>query len=530
MTTRKGNHQPRLPPRYSSKKREIAMASLLDLPLELLGQIVQETIPVDFEATALCCKTLFAASAPFQARYNQRRKRFRDFTFSERTHEKPEDAEESESEEYWDEITRTTGIQITTTRGLLEQIALDPTLPQYIQSIDLRGAEESEGSDGEEALSSLEGEVPESLRDLVSTSPFIEAYGRTPEYWIEQIRLSTYEADVFLLTLLAHVREISLPHRWDDLQPDSHPRDSDRSNKHLWSVLNEITHRANHPEEFPGASLSMLSVLQPSRESGYEEGSPLTPYEPFLAINSVSEVNLTSCIFNDDGYTGISFDPKVESYSKSLRKLNLTSCVSGAAELEKLLSRIPNLEILHYSHETKWHGCGYFWNIGGFLDTVQKTCSKTLKKLSVTAMTKWGNIGPTLEDLTHFKKLATLELDVIMLCGPSYDPSMRLEEGDEIDASGPPAWPKLGNMLPASIKRFNLYLDLFADDRLECISHLIEGLPDARAERLPHLKKLFLYVSVDSDSKIPDAAREVLNAAKETGFSILQFGTRKPLL
>jgi hypothetical protein len=46
--------------------------------------------------------------------------------------------------------------------------------------------------------------------------------------------------------------------------------------------------------------LSKLSTVQPSRDSGYEESSPLTPFLPFLAINSVSEVSLRSYIFKDD--------------------------------------------------------------------------------------------------------------------------------------------------------------------------------------------------------------------------------------
>lgn len=502
------------------------MPSLLDLPLELLTQIIQETIPADFEAAALSCKTLFAASAPFRAQYAIRRKRFRNFTFSRKVEDSVEGAEESDSSEYWDEITKDTGIRIRTTRELLEQIALDHSLARYIQPIDLR--QSADDQEDEEVIKSLEAEVPETLRNLVLTSPFIEAFGGDPDDWIGGIQWSTVDAAVFLLTLLPQVRKVALPPRWDELNPFNKRNTS--SNERMWPVLKLITYRANHLEEFPDAPLSMLSVVQPSRDIGYEERSPLTPFVPFLAINSVSDVSLRSCIFKDDGYTGIAFDPIVECYSTNLRKLTLESCVAGPEELSQLLSRIPNLEILEFSHETKWHGCGHNWNIGAFLDTVQNICAKTLKELSVTIINHWGNKGATLVDMTRFQKLAALELDVDMLCGPPYDPSMRDLEWDDFESAGSPAWPKLTDMLPASIEGFELYLNTFTDDHLKCISHLIEGLSDARVTKLPHLDKLSLFVSLHGGPTIPDVALEALNAAKRSGFSILEMGTCTPLL
>ncbi|KAE8386259.1 hypothetical protein BDV23DRAFT_7356 [Aspergillus alliaceus] len=491
------------------------MPSLLDLPMELLVQIIQETIPVDFEAAALSCKAMFAASAPFRAQYTRQRKRFRNFRFSRKVEENPEGAEEPGLGDHWDEITQETGIKIVTTRELLEQIALDPSVAQYIRFIDLREHEEDE-----EAINALDAEVPRTLRDLVLTSPFIEAVRGNPDDWIGGIKVSGLDADVFLLTLLPQVREIALRPRWDEI---------DLCNERLSSVLNLVTHRANHPEAFPDAPLSRLSVVHPSRDMGYEEKSPLTPFVPFLAINSVSEVYLGSCVLKDDGYTGFAFVPMVECYSANLRKLSLEFSVAGPEELSQLLSRIPNLEIFEFSHETKWHGCGHNWNVGAILDTVQDTCAKTLKELSVTTYTDWGDIGATLVDMTRFQKLAVLELDVAMLCGPPYDPSMRDLEGDELESVGSPAWPKLIALLPASIEKFNLYLSTFDEDHLKCISHLIEGLSDARTTKLPHLDNLSLYVRMDS-LRIPDMALEILDAAKRSGFSILKFATSTPLL
>ncbi|KAJ5164933.1 uncharacterized protein N7500_006763 [Penicillium coprophilum] len=413
-----------------------------------------------------------------------------------------------------------------TTRGLLEEIARDHSVAQYIQSIDLR--EPGDEEEDEEVSNSLEAEVPETLKNLVLMSPFLEAFKGNHVDWIEGIRWSTVYADVFLLTLLSQVRKVALHPRWDELHPFDH---SNLTNERLWPVLEQIMHRANHVEEFPDAPLSMLSVVEPARDYGYEERSPLTPFVPFLAINSVSDVSLCSCIFNDDGYTGMAFDPLVECYSTKLRKLSIDASIAGPHELSQLLSRIPNLEIFEFSHETKWHGCGHNWNVAAFLDVVQNVCAKTLKKLSVTISTCWGNKGATLVDMTHFQKLAELELDIDMLCSPPYDPSMiDVEWGEFESVGGSPAWPKLTDMLPTSIEAVSLYLNTFSDDHLKCITHLIDGISDARVTTLPRLDKLSLFVRMDSVPTIPDVALQSLNDAKRSGFSIMELGKSVPLL
>jgi hypothetical protein len=95
-----------------------------------------------------------------------------------------------------------------TTRELLEQIALDPSVVRYLQSIDLR--QPGDYQEDEEVINSLEAEVPETLRNLVLTSPFTEAFRGTPDDWIEGIRWSAIDADGFLLTLLSEVRKVAL--------------------------------------------------------------------------------------------------------------------------------------------------------------------------------------------------------------------------------------------------------------------------------------------------------------------------------
>ncbi|KAJ5289154.1 hypothetical protein N7478_002184 [Penicillium angulare] len=510
------------------------MRSLLDLPPELLLHIIHYTIPVGFEATALSCKTTFAASARFQSQYNLRRKRFRNFHFSRKLEKPPGSTTQSESGESWDEITQQTGICITTTRALLEHIAQDPSVPDYIQSIDLTGHGDHKDED---VHNLLRLEIPETLKDLVRASPIIHDVGCNPDDWMGGIQFSLIDADIFLLTLLSQVQSLALRPSWDDLNPtyDSFYRSviPDHSN-HSWSVLKRITHWANRPKQFPHAPLSKLSTIQPCFDSGYEEKCSMTVYAPFLAIESVSEVFLTSMIFFDDGYTGIAFEPIVNCYSTNLRKLVFKTSVAGCKELEKLLSRIPNLEIFEFSHETKWHGCGFDWNPAAFLDTVQDVCANNLKELSVVVddPSQWPE-GPevVLTDMTRFEKLAVLEMDVDMLCGTQYDKSMQYTDYlDEFDYTGEAVFPKLVEILPASIEEVKLRLNAFEDEDLECISHLVEDLAGSRDIKLPNLKKLSLFVCVEGVLTLPKKARNRLGAAKRCGFLILKPGSLVPLL
>ena len=508
------------------------MPSLLDLPTELLVEIVQNTIPVDFEATALSCKTLFAASAPFLARYTTRRARYRNFVFSSPVEgkDRPEGADEDGSPQ--------TGTCIRTTRGLLEKIAIDPSIAHYIQSIDLSGhedEEEEEDDEDDEEQQSRAPEVPETLRNLVLTSPFIKDDAGDPEEWIEGIQNSTVDADIFLLTLLPQLRTMALRLCWDEVDhayslsgPDSARR---------WPVLKKITHQANRPREFADAPLSKLSALRPFLDSDYEEKCALTPLTPFLVINSVSQVSLSSCILLDDGYTGSAFESIFKCYSTNLRKLSLNSSVAGKEELSRLLSLIPNLEILEFSHQTKWHGCGYWWNFGAFLYTVQNICHKTLKELSLTYTDPVSEnpAGATLMDMTRFEKLAVLSLSAEMLCGPPYDPSKGDLESDGEEARkafGSPGWPRLIEMLPASIEKFNLHVCGYEDEDLKCISHLVRGLVRFRATRLPRLNQLTLFVHTDrlEETPTPKDALKVLRLAKDSGFSVLDSVTSKPLV
>ncbi|KAJ5115982.1 hypothetical protein N7456_000330 [Penicillium angulare] len=505
------------------------MLSLLDLPPEILSLIIQHTIPIGFEAIALSCKTTYAASAHFQSQYHLRRKRFRNFKFSHEIGKSPGIIPEPDSAECWDEVTQETGICITTARGLLEHIAQDLSVAEYIHLIELNLDEYEED---ENVQNSLRPEIPETLKELVRKSPIISAVGGNPEDWMEGIRYSIIDADIFLLTLLSQVRGLALRQMWNDLDPDYNRDISEKP--HLWPVVNKISEWANNPTEFPHAPLSKLSIIHSYAPSGYEEKVSLTPYTPFMAINSVSEVDLTSAVLLDDGYTGYAFNPRWDSYSPNLRKLVLNASVAGPEEIEQLLSRIPNLEIFEFSHETKWHGCGFNWNPAFFLDTVQDVCAGTLKELSVFVQdpSQWPE-GPevVLMDMTRFEKLAVLELDVDMLCGTKYDKSMQYDgvepEDDEEDVG--PAWPKLVEMLPASIEEVKLRLNSFMDEDLECISHTVEGLEDSRATKLPHLKKLGLFVCAQDDP-LPEKALESLGAAKRCGFSIWKSFSSVPLL
>ncbi|KAH8703178.1 hypothetical protein BGW36DRAFT_457508 [Talaromyces proteolyticus] len=515
------------------------MPLLLDLPIELLDRIVEETIPEDFEAVALSCKLLYSVSTHFLKKYNPRRKRFRNFAFSRKV---------NRSKAGWDHVSNDTGFVVPDSRELLERIAAEPELVRYIRAIDLKWPEEeeeegySDGSNGEENERNDESpaepdeRVPlsDTLKQLVYTYPLLQEFDQDLEDWIHAIELATHPADedeaevyaeCLLLTMLSNLQKISLPRIWGHKMDPEDSRDSPGV-KALEPILKYLVHRANNPEQFPDSPLSKLKIVNLTTGIGYEEKYALTAFTSFLAINSVSEVCLSNCIFKDDGYTGSTFQPLFNSYSHNLRKLELMASVAGPSELSELLLRIPNLQIFHFAHETKWHGCGHDWNVGAFFATVQEHCAETLQELSVCIIEQYGGQGTTLYDMTRFQKLSLLDMEIRMLCGPAYNPSLRHDEEEDLPKRS--SWPRLVEMLPASIKKLNLYLNDFKDEKPDCLSHIFQGFKENREANLPHLQEVTLFSPIVKQPKPPANVRRALQAVGDSGVSIVETQNRWP--
>jgi len=502
---------------------------LLNLPAEILQKVVGLTIPNDFENVAVSCRILHAASTPFVATHNQRRKRFRDFKYSVVTWIDPnlpatddEGRQESTgqpSQELnlihggWDDaVTVATGIAVETVLDLLRHIAEEPAVARYIRSADFSTdvstrVAQMDRDFGHRRCALGAGPSDAKLSELVRASTYLHEAGVDTETWLEAMvkQSETMEKslhlDVFLLTLLPDIVTLTPTHQWKFYRSESASSD-------LQSVLDVIVRRANDVS-LPDASLARLQVVYPFCRGGYDTRIPLECNTPFLALDSLREFQAGSCIALDDGYTGISFDPSYERYGKNLEKIALESCIIGGNELRMLLSRTPNLKLLYLNHEVKWHGCGCNWDVGASICTIMDQVGATLESLHIAA-NDLNSYGTTLMDMTDFRKLKHLVMDLDMLKGLEYDRVNGEPDDDDPPIEGGPI-PRLVDLLPRSAELVHIYSIGGSVKHFE-FSKLFDGLVQEHRSKLPNLRSLSFTIPEKRSNELVNLMWEVKTA------------------
>ncbi|KAI1337697.1 hypothetical protein F5Y15DRAFT_417836 [Xylariaceae sp. FL0016] len=445
---------------------------LLDLPAELIQRIIKETIPETFETVRLVCRTLNGAASLFLKQYLERRLRFRHIVIPGETHHHRVNSDNNAA-----------ATSFTSMDELLWCIAQDPVIARYIQTADFKGHRDQNTD-----LAAYE--VNDQVRDLVHQSPYLSEAGVDPDAWLSHMSL-THDREgyiqIFLLTLLPNVTTLAPGRFWSDWFEDkiAHPKRR---------VMDAIVRKANSAS-INGASLSKLENLHPWAGSGYEdERWSLTACSHFMALNSLRNLHAGSVIARDDGYTGIPFRPLYGSFSPNLETIELFSSVMGRAEIVTLLQRTRNLQHFRLAHETKWHGCGYNWDVGASIAAIQDWVGNSLEELSITIEGfDINSEGTTLTDMTGFRKLKTLEIDLCLLCGPAYNKkTARPEEDDDDPPSGEPAMIRLIDVLPPTIESVSIHnLGLVMDEgQRKVLRKLIEGLDVNNCEQLPNLKSV----------------------------------------
>ena len=500
--------------------------NILDLPIECLQKILQQTLPEGFESASLSCKAMHAASAYFIEGHNLRKRRFGNFLWSEARPEGKHkvDSTQPVPDEWWDKASQESGYIIPGPRELLEAIAEEPLVGRYIRTIKMADSSSMyyyyDDEDDEDYLYWTLPQTPISdrLREFVRASPDIAAVGGDPEVWIhafdtggaerdasghcyvneydddENFRLKWYES--FLLTLLPNVTTIQLPEWW---YYGFFSDEGEHYRREFMPLREHIVKRAND-SSIPDASLSHLSVILPVKGHGYECKESLEIHALFNGIQSLRELYHGGVVALDDVYTGIEFNPTDHEWSRHIEIIELVGVVIGESELDRLLSlanKGSTLRVFHLGYEVKYHGCGLYWDAGALLAVVQRHCADSLEELMVTQISgsqDGGCCGSTLVDMTKFRKLKFIELDIEMLCGPAYDPENPVDLYNDCENLGDPAWPALVDLLPRSIQKVNIRVRSPMGDNTECITRLFMNFEAERSTKLPNLEEITLFV------------------------------------
>ena len=170
--------------------------SLLQLPNELIQEIIKQILPDGFESLALTCKELHSICKPFIPYHNSLCKEFGHFTYRKRSNR---------------------SFKIRSSIEFLLRIAVEPVVALYVREADLqadglfkhRGSHEHVAEDRWDAL-----------YRLLENSQHIQEANLSCEIFYGQIEADYEEgcysqlAAAFLLTLLPNTRCLTLPTKY----------------------------------------------------------------------------------------------------------------------------------------------------------------------------------------------------------------------------------------------------------------------------------------------------------------------------
>ncbi|KAF2275253.1 uncharacterized protein EI97DRAFT_379811 [Westerdykella ornata] len=454
---------------------------LLQLPGEVLDEIIDFAVPDGLENFALSCKLIYARASS-QIFHHNRRTRIGRYA-----------------------------AQPSNDRGkpllLLFEISRDPSVADYIDVLNLRNPNPDDNASGSTQLTDefrMEEEAMDGIKNMVTQSAWLESAGVNVEDWWDAMMDEDETVDdeddfegvpctvVSLLSQLPNLRSLQLPETWVQFRPESALTDRERQ---LLYVLDALVAYSNAGAKGVGRPLQHLETLLPFSPSGYEARAALQSVEPFLALKGLRELFGVALIAVDDSYTGIPFRWRSDHAISSLRRIELAHCCIDADGISEFLSRTPQLEIFRYSHETKWHGCEHDWNAGAFIGAIARHCGATITEMAITIDEMYGDIINGASSFLAFNNLRTLEVDVQIFCGPPLESGQRRGLAAMVP-DGETPWtehdiPCIASMLPPSIEHMVINTD-FPQSEAQALRSLLKNIPQQQAERLPQLQTVII--------------------------------------
>ncbi|KAF1968017.1 hypothetical protein BU23DRAFT_558866 [Bimuria novae-zelandiae CBS 107.79] len=449
--------------------------SFLGLPAEIIDAILDLSLPFGIEGLSLVCKAIHGRATLQIERHNELKRRW------------------SRANNYG------TG-RLDDTLGILDAIAREPLVAEYIETLDLWDERALSDEDSDILDFRLDPDAMARVKDLVTSAPFLIKAGVDTEAWwdriIEEEGSRTDEDNtsvsctiITLLGLLPNLQCLRLDPGWQNFAPDLEEYGLPLAG------LQSIIDRARQADSFRPRALSQVRTILPFMHPGYDERAPLQSVQPFLELGSISELYLISAVAVDDGYTGYPFQWRTPTLATQLTRIELASCCIDADGIGELVRHTPNLTVFKYSHENKWHGCEHDWNAGAFVETIARHCGSTVTELAITIDELFGDIINGVSSLLSFPRLEYLEVDLRVFRGPPVESGQQLGENFTVP-EGAARWteddiPCIGSMLPESIREAQINTN-FHDPDERALASLLKNLRTQRLERLHRLERCII--------------------------------------
>jgi hypothetical protein len=440
----------------------------LSLPPEIIDVILDLSLPSGIEGLGLVCKAIHGRAQSQISRHNALRRE-------------------------WKHANNYRTGRLDDTLGILNVIAINPLVAEYIEHLDLwdeRGLDEEETEllDFRDDVGALKR-----VKEFVTSLPFLTEAGIDTETWwnrvMDEDNTEVSCTTITLLGVLPNLKNIRLDPGWQNFSPEAEQYALPLAG------LTSIVNRASQAGGGRQRPLSQVKTILPFMRTGYEEKAALQSIQPFLELKSVCEIYLVSAVAVDDAYTGYPFLWKTPTLAPQLTRIELAASCIDADGISELLRHTPSLKTFKYAHETKWHGCEHDWNAGTFVEAVARHCGKTITSLAITIDKLYGEIINGVSSLHSFPILEYLEVDVHIFRGPPVESGQQLGHNAMIPDSETP-WneddiPCIGSMIPDNMVEIQINTDFPNPDERALIS-LLKNLRSQRKERLFKLERCII--------------------------------------
>ncbi|KAF2846731.1 hypothetical protein T440DRAFT_471618 [Plenodomus tracheiphilus IPT5] len=441
---------------------------LLDLPPEIIDLIIDRSTPEGLENFALSCSAVYRRARSIIQHHNAYKRQ-------------------------WGSTTNATRARRGDTLAVLHEIAREPRIARYIESLSLWDRRTAEDVTDTAVIDNFRDsdEAMNNIKDLLHHAEYF-ANADVGQWWTQILEedqrpetegIDKLFATVALLSLLPNLKTLQLPDRWHEVRETEAAEALVPSVEALVNMANTAGSRSR--------PLASLETILPFVEEGYDVRVGLQCLQPFMVLNSIRNLYAVSCVAVQDDWAGIPFFWPNPSLKSPLTKIEFACCCMDASALSVLLANTPALTVFRYSHQSKWEGLEFDWNPGAFLEVIANHVGDRLLELALTIDELHGEIVNGLSSFMRFPKLQVLEADLEAFCGPPVESGQRLGREAFIPEGATP-WthmdiPCMGDMLPDSIRELHINTN-FPRPSVQALLSLFKNIVDRRVDKLKQLE------------------------------------------
>ena len=381
---------PQIPHSRLSLTSPTIIMSLLQLPAELLGEIIRLVMPEGFESMALSCKQAYLLCSPLFARYNKLRKHFDHVE----CRDKIIDISSSPHE-------------FSTAYDLIDEIAVDPIIARYIRSADFGVDEELREYDPYSRPFDAHGLVAK----LMAGSLYLKQagldwklyYASVKEYREQKWPNYSQHAMAFILTLLPNIKKITLPQCWWYL---------DQTER----LIDNIVHTANEPQASDdGSSLAGLTQLHMTQSEDFRVSNQL------IGLPKLSFIEMSSCSLDIMSRSTLKGEDICRGLGTNITSIHIVSCDIGEAPVNRLLGRTPRLKQLRWRNGSDDMEQGYTSfcpDVYKFMTTIEQQIGRSLVDLDLDVdfdISELKRPSPSIISMRGLQHLRRLKFPLEML-------------------------------------------------------------------------------------------------------------------